>query len=301
MDRQISHFSQALAFGLAISLSVGQALADDDKIYGEPAEMGNGTVSAFYQQSPNGTPLAVGIELTSTVLQNLPQAPSDGLRDIKDKQGAVVMPCCGHEMVLDLPADTITTPFKQFVINYEPHGHPPAGVYNKEHFDFHFYLADNDERLKIAVPIAEDRCLIPGPDGVLGPTELSCSDFETAMADLPQDMQVPGYQSVGAVVPGMGNHLLNLEGPEFHGQPFTHSWLVGTWNGEITFFEPMISTDFLTELTDKSCFSYPMPETMPEEGWYPSEYCMQYDNVKKVYQVSLENWKILPRTSDALG
>ncbi len=294
MNRQISHFSLGLAFGLASSLSVGQAYANDDIHYGEPAVMGNGTVSSFYQQSPNGTPLALGIELTSTALQNLPQALSDGLWDIKDKQGAVVVPCCGHAIVLDLPADAKTSTFRQIVINYEPHGHPPAGVFDKEHFDFHFYLVDNDERSKIAAPIAEDRCLVPGPDGVLGPIDLSCSDFETAMADLPQDMHVPGYQSVGAVVPGMGNHLLNLEGPEFLGQPFTHTWVVGTWNGEITFLEPMVSTDFLTKLTDKTCFSYPMPEAMPVEGWYPSEYCLRYENAKKIYQVSLENWKKLP-------
>ena len=43
------------------------------------------------------------------------------------------------------------------------------------------------------------------------------------------------------MVPAMGNHLVDLTGPEFQKQPFTRSWIFGAYGGRIIFYEEMVA------------------------------------------------------------
>ena len=268
--------------------------------YGLPSFLGEGTVTAFMWTNPNGKPKAIGVEISGDAFIDMPTAPSDGRWDIVDMDGNVVWHCCGHELSLDMPVSAAGTPFQHIVVNYNPQGHVPPGVYDLPHFDVHFYMIPEATRLSIGAPAAEDRCLVPGPGGVMEPVPLTCDDYQRAIAPVPSDTQPPDHVSVGAVEPAMGNHLLDLSSPEFTGGIFSHTWIFGTWDGALHFFEPMITTDFLLGLTGKQCFSYAMPEAMPARGMYPTKYCMRYDLSRDVYQITLERWRPFAATASAL-
>lgn len=166
----------------------------------------------------------------------MPTSVSDGAWDVLDSANNIVWICCGHELLLDLPTLAQHTPFEQVVVNNNPYGHIPPGVYDSPHFNFHFYLIDDEERESIAAPLAEEQCQIPGPGGMNQPVPLSCENYDNAVAPIPADTQAAGYVSVGAVEPGMGNYLLDFSSPEFNSDSFTHAWIYGTWKGELHFF-----------------------------------------------------------------
>ncbi len=258
--------------------------------YGVASKLGDGAVRAYYQESRSGRPKALGIEISNLAFQNMPTSVSDGTWDVLDSKNNIVWFCCGHERSLDLPALAQHTPFEQVVVNFNPHGHIPPGVYDSPHFDFHFYLIDELERNSIAAPLAEEQCQIPGPGGMQQSVPLSCDNYDRAVAPIPADTQATGYVSVGAVEPGMGNHLLDFSSPEFTGAAFTHTLIYGTWKGELHFIEPMITTDYLLNVSGNKCVRYPIPDAMPKSGWYPTQYCMQYRPSIDSYRVSLQRW-----------
>ena len=134
--------------------------------------------------------------------------------------------------------------------------------------------------------------MVPGAGGGLEAVPLSCSNFYTAMQALPVERTPPDYVSVAAVEPGMGNHLLDLTHPVFSGQTFDHVWIWGAWAGELAYFEPMVTKAYLESIqgSEKQCVAIKMPQTMAKDGWYPTEYCMEYKGNLDVYRVSLEAW-----------
>ncbi|MGG5890768.1 hypothetical protein ACLF3G_27095 [Falsiroseomonas sp. HC035] len=48
----------------------------------------------------------------------------------------------------------------------------------------------------------------------------------------------------------MGAHWVATDAPELNGQPFDKTLLVGSYDGELTFVEPMITRAFLQTLTE---------------------------------------------------
>lgn len=97
--------------------------------------------------------------------------------------------------ILDLPSTSDAFPFNFVMLNWNPHGHPPAGIYDLPHFDLHFYMMPESEALAI-----------PG----LPPTEM---DPEPPLAKyIPENyVMIPGR------VPGMGCHWEDTTAPEYNG------------------------------------------------------------------------------------
>jgi len=261
--------------------------------WGELAGLGNGAIQTFVTLDASGTPEYVGVYFTAGVLSGLPETPSDGRWDVVDADGNVIIPCCGHEVVLDFPDSSAEIPFEHFVMNWNPHGHIPAGVYDTPHFDLHFYTISNEDRTAIAAATADTMCMVPNPpDAPAGehPVSVTCDTFEQAMMPLPEDQAPPGYISVAAVEPGMGNHLINASAPELMGERFTHTWIYGTYGGRVTFYEPMIANNFLEERVDTTCAAISMPEAMPEPGYYPTQYCIRYMSDQDAFAVTMESF-----------
>src|SRR4030095_13385265 len=125
---------QLLMVGLfaAAAVACNAALADKTPVSrilrGEAVALGKGTVQAYLEMS-NGTPVEIGVELSEAVMEGLP-APA------KEHAGHDM-----HEVVVAPPVGN-TTPFSNIVLNWNPAGHEPEGVYNVAHFDFHFYTID---------------------------------------------------------------------------------------------------------------------------------------------------------------
>jgi hypothetical protein len=84
----------------------------------------------------------------------------------------------------------------------------------------------------------------------------------------------------------MGNHLIDVGGHEFHGMPFTMSWIYGVYHGQVTFYEQMVSLDFL-QSRPNVCAPIKSPALVAVTGYYPTERCVQYDASTDTYVVSL--------------
>ena len=68
----------------------------------------------------------------------------------------------------------------------------------------------------------------------------------------------------------MGAHWVDVTSPELNGQPFTQTFLMGSYNSKVIFYEPMITEEFI-----RSHNSYqravPHPEKVQTDGYYPSK------------------------------
>ena len=73
----------------------------------------------------------------------------------------------------------------------------------------------------------------------------------------------------------MGNHLNNSKAPELapNGPKFTHTFIFGAHDGNVTFYEPMITRAFLASRPD-ICVPIKQPQAWAVDGHYPTTYCI---------------------------
>ncbi len=127
-------FTKPLAMlALSFFLLAGCDTADTGKgprtHYGPAVPVGNGTARAFVTTDDAGAPVTLGLALSETALEGLP-----------DKEAA---------FELDLPARVSVPPFDHATLDWNPHGHEPDAVYGLPHFDYHFYTISHEERAQI--------------------------------------------------------------------------------------------------------------------------------------------------------
>lgn len=245
---------------------------------GDRSRLGDGYVATYAQRAPDGTPAAIGVTIDEVVLETLPTTAHDNLHCWDaDEDGAISDHECtgGHQRVLFLPSGAEDTPFSWVQLNWNPHGHPPAEVYGAPHFDVHFYVQDYAARNAIRL----------GPC----PGLTNCDDYETALVPVPEEYVPEGYADVKGVEAKMGNHLIDLTGPEFQGEPFTRTFILGSYGGHITFWEPMLTLEYLRSKPSE-CAPIKQPEAYEVPGYYPTEYCVRYRAAKRTYSVSLEGF-----------
>lgn len=257
--------------------------------WGDKTFFGDGYMRAYFTYH-GSIPHELGVEISPGLYENTPTEPSDGKNDVRTNTGqGVVWYCCGYEIKPPFP-DSVKelTAFEHAVMNFNPYGHPPPEIYDAAHIDFHFYTQTEKERLAIpGVKKEKDMC---------GPTiPMTCEDFEELGADLPCDQAIVDYANVGAVEPEMANHLIDITSPEFEGSEFTHTFIYNTCYGRICGFEPMITNEFIQGLKSgrkKVCKNIKTPAKLPESGFYPTKYCMEYKETEDVFVVFLKNWKM---------
>jgi len=142
-----------------------------------------------------------------------------------------------------LPKDA-PAPFSFIMLDWNPHGHPPAHIYDKPHFDLHFYMTPETEVMRYM-------------------------DSTKMMINPAADYLPANY--IGAnPVPMMGKHWMDATSGELHGQPFTQTFLYGSYNGQVVFYEPMVTLDFLKNTSD---FQRPIPQPakFQKAGYYPTK------------------------------
>ncbi|MBI3546934.1 MAG: hypothetical protein HY081_10180 [Gammaproteobacteria bacterium] len=253
--------------------------------YGDKRSIGDGYFQSYVQLDPDGLPWGIGFEFPKSTLNKLPALRHDGLScfDINgdgkltiDPAPGVAQECAnGHERVLDLPLLAKIAPFKMALVNWQPYGHGPVGVYDVGHFDFHFYIQDIIARNFIRV----------GPCGLV----TNCDDYATARKPVPAQYMHADFVDIGAVATRMGNHLVDTTSGEYHGQPFGESFAFGSYDGKVTFWEPVISKPYL-EALPFVCKEIKQPQAYQESGYYPKRYCIRYRAKRQDYTVSLENF-----------
>jgi len=246
----------ACAVLLSIALVLGGlapvAAAGVVRHEGASVTVGNGSAYAWVLNDGRGNPLAAGINLTEEALIGLPAEHT--------------------EYVLPLPKQARPTAFTHVVMNWNPHGHIPPGVYDLPHFDFHFYIITPAQRAQITAT-GEDLVRVtkmPAPEAV------------------PQGYIGPE----GTYEPRMGWHWIDPASPEFHGQPFTHTFIYGFYNGQMAFIEPMVTTAFLASRPFVSR-TIALPAAYPTRAYYPTGYAVLYDPSYREYGLSL--WGMTPR------
>ncbi|WP_207425088.1 DUF5602 domain-containing protein [Pedobacter sp. SYSU D00535] len=222
--------------------------------FGEEVAVGNGKAKAFITIDVTGKPTAVGVQLTEQALENLPdgshlhaahaEAPSYSLK---------------------LPSQKHLTPFDHITLDWNPHGHPPENVFDKPHFDIHFYMMSEQERFAI------------GPD-------------DPKIELLPEAQFMPAnYVPIPGGVPQMGKHWVD---PSSMGGTFTQTFLYGTYDRRVTFYEPMVTLAYLQSRPD-SVGQIAQPATFSKTGvHYPSRYRVKYEAGKKVYLIVLEDFHL---------
>ncbi|MFI2652569.1 hypothetical protein [Micromonospora fulviviridis] len=255
--------------------------------YGQSTTIGNGTIRAF-SQSRGNVPETVGLIMTDGALDKLPHHPPTAGKWCFDVNGDgrtdEHTECTGgYEYPLQLSdafRSRVDTPFEYVLLNWNPAGHLPEHIYDKPHFDVHFYMTPNEERLAIR----------PGPCGML----VNCDDWEVGRRPIPAPYLPADYSDFGAVEPGMGNHLIDLTGSEINGAPFTHTFIYGSYGGRLTFYEPMVTHDWYREVTSGAaadgCFPIKQPQAWQTRGWYPTRYCIRHRHNRGEIVTTLEGF-----------
>lgn len=237
--------------------------------YGTPTKLGEGMVRTYVilDEKAGRVPIELGVAIDARTIEGeLPAGVS-------------------LQMPLPLPAQA-PAPYDFVLFDWNAEGHPPPGVYTIPHFDFHFYFT----------PYSEVQAITP-----------SDPNFAAEANNLPTGGEIPPYYFLPApppltaadiAEPGMGVHWIDVRSPEIQHllpvpvtayAPFTRTFIYGSWDGEFTFIEPMITRAYLLERTTET-IPIPVPSIYPESGWYPSAYRMYYDATKREYRVAITSF-----------
>lgn len=246
---------------LAAVIGCSQASAGGARTtYGKSVALGRGTARAYITMA-GGRPVEVGVALSERALEGLPDAHGSG--------GHHVMGHTTFEHVLEMP-DGNPTAFRHVLLNWNPGGHEPPGLYDTQHLDFHFYTLENAERLAI---------------------DEADPEFQAKGERMPPADLVPERYILPAplVFPRMGVHWVDPASPELNGKPFTATFIYGSYDGKVIFAEPMITKAFLESKPQFSA-ALPQPARGRESGGYPSQYHVRWDAQAKEWRIAISGF-----------
>ena len=281
----LSTLPVALGASIALAACSTQPAAGPVLHQGDPSDFGAGEVSTYVELDGAGELASVGVRLSASTFDALPVTP-DGTAPCFDVNGdgqeepkteCFMMLRRDLELPEAVPGDV--EPFGYVQFNYNPHGHPPPAppVYAEPHFDFHFYL----------VGLEDVREIRTGTCGFF----IDCEAFERARVPVPDAYMPPAYIEVGAAAGEEGNHLLLSTAPELGDPPaeVTQTFIFGSYDGHIIFYEPMIAAALFTPDLDE-CHDIAQPAAWEVAGAYPTRYCLRYVPDVAAYEVSLESF-----------
>ena len=244
-----SSFSASTAVATLIALPVLAACSESRAsettnaiAYAAPMRIGDGTARTYVVRDARGVPTSLGVEVTESALRNLPDTA----------------------VFLNLPFPKEAGSQYTFnMLHWNPAGHMPDHVYTVPHFDFHFYMAEEDDVMAIA----------GGPDPVVAESRY-----------VPKDYMSPGNEAIA----GMGVHWVDGTSGEFNGKTFDQTFIWGFHRGQLLFLEPMITKAFLESTTSSFTMELKQPKTVQRTGLYPKRYSIRHDTVARVYRITLD-------------
>lgn len=223
----------------ALSALLFSCQKDDEKATtqaGVQVAVHQGKAWSWVHVDGRNRPLEVGITIDEAALNSVPVGAEAGDgHDMHENNYFVPLPQKAKEY----------TPFKSLMLNWNPSGHEPEQVYTLPHFDIHFFMTGEEE--------------------VMGMTDMN------KIMNAPAPDYIPANHVSGAPVPMMGLHWLDLASPELSGAaPFTQTFIYGSYDSKVTFYEPMITLDFLKN-TVQFERSIPQPSKFQQAGYYPTK------------------------------
>jgi hypothetical protein len=205
------------------------------------------------QLDKQGNPEKLSVALTDDALNSLPAGTKN--------EGHGHME--SNHWILKLHSKANVTPFDHVGMHWNPNGHEPENIYTLPHFDFHFYTTPPEEVLQI------------------GTYETDSVRFK----NMPSAEYYPAnYVNPGAptAVPQMGGHFIDVTGGEFNGKTFTETFIYGSFDGKVTFWEPMITLDFLKKNANYAR-EIPQPAKVQASSWYPTKMkVVKHDGITEV-------------------
>lgn len=255
---------------MAISLLTFSSCNDDEDpidnapklLKGAPVTVANGKAWTYIETTPDNKPIRAGITLTPEAI------PADGGRvnhgGHHDEAPESII------YTLQLPENKTATVFDHVTMDWNPYGHPPENIYTKPHFDFHFYM-DTQAELEKIPPFEVD---------------------STGHKNYPAPAYLPSnYIPIPGGVPKMGVHWADVTSPELNPQnpaPFTQTFIYGTFNGKVNFYEPMVTGEYLKSITGKFEREIPQPAKYSRTGYYPTK--MKIERTPEGYIVEVSGF-----------
>lgn len=244
---------QLFALLLGATLALAACKKDDPlagTFTGTSKAFSSGKAWTYVQNDDDGNPVEIGIILDEAGYNSLTGSGDIGVS-------------------LDFPTQASErTPILHGLFDYAPHGHEPAMVYDVPHFDLHYYFTTSAEREAI-------------------------TPFDTVKAKVvPAADYFPAAYFGTGLVPQMGVHWLDATTPELAGgsSAFTETFIHGSFDGKVTFWEPMITKAFI-----ESKQSYEKAIKQPAKYQYPGKYYPTvqgfiHDTAKKEYRFYLKSF-----------
>ncbi len=179
------------------------------------------------------------------------------------------------EAVLDVPeAVKQGSGLTHFTMYWEASGHAPA-PFMQPHFDFHFYVVPQAERMAIDCVDTSKPAALP-------------AGYELHDEPLPPDMaKMMGVSSlVGICVAQMGMHA--LPAAEVEGKtPFRGDMVIGSYKAKTVFIEPMITKAMLME---KKSFDLVIPTIPGFTGTHPGTFHAVFDTAQNAYKFTFSGF-----------
>jgi hypothetical protein len=177
-----------------------------------------------------------------------------------------------------LPETARAAGYDHVSLDWAPHGHEPAGLFGAPHFDVHFYLTTEAERLAIdpADPLYMEKAA-NRPDAAYMPATYA-----------PPPQVEP--------IPAMGEHWVDATDPVFAGSPFEAVLIYGAWDGEMTFVEPMVTRDLLASKRDFGG-ALAQPAKVAREVALPGAWSVSWDEAEGTHVISIDG--LVTRMPDA--
>ncbi|SDC19034.1 DUF5602 domain-containing protein [Niabella drilacis] len=254
LNDQASGISSRMAADLLAGSATGNS---KDKIYSGPeVSFKKGKITTLYQVDNMERPVRLAISINNAAWNSLDMAaPGNSGHDPM------------NSVILKFHPKVDAKIFNHAEVDWNPHGHEPEQIYGLPHFDFHFYnmsVADVE-----AIP----------------PFDVDPSKF----LNVPAPAYLPlFYFNPGGGVPQMGCHWLDGTSPELNGGIFGQTFIYGTYNGRVTFLEPMITRAFL-EANPAFTRPIPQPAKVAITGYYPTTLRLQ--KTDDAYLIILEDFQ----------
>ncbi|HZR83438.1 MAG TPA: hypothetical protein VFD92_20255 [Candidatus Binatia bacterium] len=262
----------------------GGGASETTVVAGDTQELFGGPVSLWARLAADGSLEAVGMTMPFAAIANAPVAPA----------GTAAAAGCGHQRASlasasasadggggaphgsgDGPAGAVAvlkfpdvvreqTVFDHLELHWNPSGHEPENIYGRPHYDFHFYTVPVSDVLAVdcANPVQ------PSPDRM-----------------------PPGYALPPGCVPEMGQHAIDPRSPEYAAvdAKFSATFLIGFWDGGLTFLEPMVTKEFLMGTPDFD-FDIPVPAAFGRSTAYPTHFTASFDASAEAYEMEFTDF-----------
>jgi hypothetical protein len=233
----------AVSLAVILVAAINPAIAQTGEVAGSCQPAFGASICTWAKMSGSKV-VSLGATVPLSAIEN---APADGPMTWPPVAAAVI----------PMPARArAATGVDHLTVYWEHHGHPPT-PYLTPHFDFHFYAISDSTR-----------------------TAIDCTNktkpLKTAKGYSLVDIDIPGIGNLeGLCVPGMGMHSV-LSSELTATTPFSGTMVLGYYEAQPIFFEPMVAK---AKLMEKKSFTLPIvvPSGLPKGVRYPKKFQAVYD------------------------